>query len=477
MNDTAIDNIDPVAAYYYGDVGRYTKPLSLSEEKAITEKLARAKRLIIKYLVAQPEVFNFFLEDCGRRLAEPGASLAKMAEDYNSKIPGLNQKITSRILTALDERDLLKCNFKYTLYEKAYSNLPLDRWHVNNLRELIVELEHQLIFSVLQMVVKVSKQYGSDKYAIEEKDLVQAGNERLLKAVKLYKPGQCRFSTFAYHKIRSGVRRHIMENSRLVSLPIQKVSNILLVLEASNNLEKHMRSFVPAILLECRRLDKKWMITEREIHEALRNLAGHSLTLDAPVKSNNETVSDKPKSLLESLADERVDIEEIVNEKILAETSEQAILDVLSDMEAAVIYFRYLDPSFIPKRKTTERPYQEIPHLFREHRMCPKRWPMKSREAIRGIERIALEKLMFHSRWFWTRIRDEAMAPILTENEIRVLFAQTINPRLKGKPMLSWSEASKVLNSAPHNVMRLRRSALKKLRPRVPRVVEWLHGT
>lgn len=466
MIDT--DTIDPIASYYHEDVGKHYRPLSPKEEKSVLGYLYIARENAKEILLEDEKICRWFYARYKRLKNRPGGSVAKMSEYYDSKKAGFNQALTQTITEHISKGCYASCNFKYDLFEEAYAALGETNQVVEFWMRAVREHEEKLIYSVLKMVRGLAKQYGSEIYGIDEKDLVQAGNEALLKTVRLYKPNSnCRFSTFAHWKIKSAIQQYIMQNSRLVYLPKHKVSNVLLVLQASNLVDEPFRHDIGVLTSECKKLNSS--ILESEVEEALLHLSGHSLTIDSPLGI-------RPKSLSDSISDENVDIEGTVHKSRVLDLTEDEILNSLSEMEAAVIYFRYLDPDYIPKRKVSERPYGEIPEMFRVYRLDPNKYPIKSREHIRGIERRALHKLKMRSIWFWKRYRDDVLVKYLSTPELQTLFTVAIEPKVRGNQRLTWGEAAKLLNRAPREIMNFWRSGLSKIRKNDPEIEGWISG-
>lgn len=84
----------------------------------------------------------------------------------------------------------------------------------------------KLIFSHLKYVIHIAK--GFLGYGLALQDLVQEGNLGLMKAVQRFDLSHAvRFSTFAYHWIRSSILDYVFSNAKTVSLSKSKTDRSL----------------------------------------------------------------------------------------------------------------------------------------------------------------------------------------------------------------------------------------------------------
>jgi RNA polymerase primary sigma factor len=76
----------------------------------------------------------------------------------------------------------------------------------------------EMIQSNLRLVVSVARQY--EGLGLPILDLIEEGNIGLMRAVGRFDPGMsCRFSTYAVHWIRQGIRRALADKGRCVRIP------------------------------------------------------------------------------------------------------------------------------------------------------------------------------------------------------------------------------------------------------------------
>lgn len=76
----------------------------------------------------------------------------------------------------------------------------------------------ELIQCNLRLVVSVARQYDNQGMAIL--DIVEEGNIGLMRAVERFDPDmECRFSTYAVHWIKQGIRRSLLEKVKNIRVP------------------------------------------------------------------------------------------------------------------------------------------------------------------------------------------------------------------------------------------------------------------
>ena len=142
-----------------------------------------------------------------------------------------------------------------------------------------------LINHNLRLVVSIAKKYVGRK--IEFLDLIQMGNEGLMRAMEKYDyTTGFKFSTYATWWIRQSITRGIADNSRTIRVPVH-------VHELINKLEKYERSYV---LAHCGRTPSdEEIIKDLKISSAqlttIRSIQV-PVSLDAPVTSGEEGSQD-----------------------------------------------------------------------------------------------------------------------------------------------------------------------------------------
>ncbi len=155
----------------------------------------------------------------------------------------------------------------------------------------------RLVTSNLRLVVKIAFEYRRAYRNIM--DLIQEGNIGLMQAVKKYDPSRgVKLSSYAAWWIRAYILRFVLNNWRLVKLGTTQAQRKLFF-----NLNKERTRLTslgeeptPALLAE------RLGVTEREVIEMERRLAGHDVSLDAEL-SNGEG---RPLTRLDMLVDDGV---------------------------------------------------------------------------------------------------------------------------------------------------------------------------
>jgi len=139
----------------------------------------------------------------------------------------------------------------------------------------------KLVRSNLRFVVSVAKQYQNQGIALA--DLINEGNLGLIKAAKCFDETRgFKFISYAVWWIRQSILQALAENSRLVRLPLNKISSINKINKVFAKLEQeHQREPTPeeiAIILD---------ITPKEVKDNIK-VSGRHLSMDAPLKSDEE---------------------------------------------------------------------------------------------------------------------------------------------------------------------------------------------
>lgn len=191
----------------------------------------------------------------------------------------------------------------------------------------------KLIYYNLRLVIPVAKKYTN--FGIEFLDLIQTGNEGLIKAVKKYnyRVG-VRFSTYATYWIRHYIIRAIDNESRIIRVPVNVSQNIAKVRKIiSNYYNKYgTNPNVVQIALESKLLPS-------EVDEALFNINRVSSYNDY-VKNNGDS-SDECE-IIDFIDDDNI-LEVEIESKIFASKIRSLVdeMAILSPNERKVIMYRY----------------------------------------------------------------------------------------------------------------------------------------
>jgi len=228
-----------------------------------------------------------------------------------------------------------------------------------------LEAAHSLVTSNLRFVVKIAGEYRS--YGMRMLDLIQEGNVGLMMAVRKFNPYKgFRLISYAVWWIRAYIQNYIISTWSLLKIgTTQAQRKLFFKLKQAKNAMKNMfgDDDVPAASLS---LDVK----ESEFLEMEQRLRG-DFSLDS------ELVAGDGYSLMDSLADDRMNQEEM-----LAENQSAAIL--AREVSQAVSRLNEKERFVIEHRVSAEEPMtlQEIADHF-----------SLSRERVRQIEEGALKKM------------------------------------------------------------------------------------
>ncbi len=116
----------------------------------------------------------------------------------------------------------------------------LELWHsINSLLNLISESKTKLIVHNLRLVIKMAKSY--EDRGLPLLDIIQEGNIGLMRAVDKfdYKQG-FKFSTYATWWIRQAITRALIDQTRIVRIPIHMMELYALVTKKSKHLSQEL---------------------------------------------------------------------------------------------------------------------------------------------------------------------------------------------------------------------------------------------
>jgi len=252
---------------------------------------------------------------------------------------------------------------------KRFPLLSADEEHLLAVRffeEKDLEAAHRLITSNLRFVVKIAGEYRS--YGMKMLDLIQEGNIGLMMAVRKFNPHKgFRLISYAVWWIRAYIQNHIISAWSLLKIgTTQAQRKLFFKLNQARNAIKNMTGGDEDLQATALSLDVK----ESEVLEMDQRMRG-DFSLDA------EVFSGEGMTLLESLADERQN-----QEDLLVEAQQSAILE--KEVATALTGLNEKERYVIEQRVSAETPLtlQEIADHF-----------SISRERVRQIEEGALKKM------------------------------------------------------------------------------------
>jgi RNA polymerase sigma-32 factor len=173
-----------------------------------------------------------------------------------------------------------------------------------------VETAYKLVASNLRLVVKIAHEYR--RTAFHLLDLIQEGNMGLMQAVKKYDPWKgVKLSSYAAWWIRAYIIRFIMENWRMVKLGTTQAQRKLFFNLGKERQKLLARGIEPTPRL----LAKNLQVEEKEVEEMSARMASEDLSLDAPLRGDEDESRqsrlDRVASSGEAPVDEKIGDEEL----------------------------------------------------------------------------------------------------------------------------------------------------------------------
>jgi RNA polymerase primary sigma factor len=230
------------------------------------------------------------------------------------------------------------------------------------------EARRKLIVSNLRLVVSVAKKHIGR--GLSFLDLIQEGNQGLMKAVEKYdwRRGY-KFSTYATWWIRQAITRAIADQSRTIRIPVHMVENINKLYKTQRKLmQKYNRT--PSV----KELSKELEMKEDEVKNLFR--------ISQRTTSLSTAINDEEDATLEDFIKDpnQSSIYDNVTNKFIKEYLFE-VLDTLTPRERKVLVLRYGLEDGKP------RTLEEVGRQF-----------SVTRERIRQIEAKAIRKLKHPSR-------------------------------------------------------------------------------
>jgi len=229
-----------------------------------------------------------------------------------------------------------------------------------------LEAAHTLVTSNLRYVVKVANQYRG--YGLKMLDMIQEGNIGLMLAVRKFNPYRnIRLISYAVWWIRAYIQNYIISAWSLVKIGTT---------QAQRKLFYHLKKTKEA-LLRLTGSDSDSSEMADMLHVPEHEVVDMELRLKGEVSLDGEIVNNDGLTVLETIADDRMNQEELLGE---FEQEHQLTKQVASAMEGLNDRERYI----VEHRITSDNPVtlQDLADRF-----------SISRERVRQIEERTLEKL------------------------------------------------------------------------------------
>ncbi len=232
------------------------------------------------------------------------------------------------------------------------------------------DAQEKLVRANLRFVVSVAKHFQNQGLSLG--DLISEGNIGLIKAAQRFDETRgFKFISYAVWWIRQGIMQAIADQSRVVRLPLNRVSNLTKISKAFRDLEQEFER-KPTTEELAKILD----MTTDEVAYTLQ-ISGRHVSMDAPLKAGDENKN----SLMDVLPNEHQPLpdKDLMNESLKNELANA--LSILSKREAEVIKLAF---GISAGNKAT---LEEIGERFN-----------LTRERIRQIKEKALRKLRSSKR-------------------------------------------------------------------------------
>ena len=186
----------------------------------------------------------------------------------------------------------------------------------------------KLVKANLRFVVSVAKQYQNQGLTLS--DLINEGNIGLIEAATRFDATRgFKFISYAVWWIRQSIMQAISNNTRMIRLPVNKLSELNKINHAKTDLQQELEREPTA-----EEIGERLKLTEHEIEESLGNRV-NVVSADAPISDDDDG------SLLDLLNNSDSDMPDISMLKTSLKTEIERALALLDARDADIIRMYY----------------------------------------------------------------------------------------------------------------------------------------
>jgi DNA-directed RNA polymerase sigma subunit (sigma70/sigma32) len=406
--------------YHFAEVGRNQVYLTAEEEiKLVTEY--KKLSISLRKLVLKNSDARQWLLDTYHRVRKEGKSVAKLSARFNNGEQGLNAAIEKEMIAALEP---VKGDPAEVMYELNLSDWCISEMlkvqgkttKTDTLLERLGEIEDVLMRSMLMAAHEIAIQSSSNILSIDPMDAAQEVCLYFLDAIRKYDPDyrtaqgeRVKLMTYAYNRASKLIQEWILNNSRLVRVPRSKMERILIVIKAYDTLIpcgvdlEALTNESNNILAERRgTLTETNTFTIKEVDGLIKILMSNYVHLDQPYGGTRYHHRSNSVTIGEMLSDDAASASytlEVQDDK--AQLIEM-IQDRLTPLEYQIIMIRYFHKPIGTMPRALADVSELLTSLYGDMNCIrllrsashARSWRRKySRESIRKIEKVALDKL------------------------------------------------------------------------------------